>query len=64
MIFPNISNFIQEYITKREKSFFFNDIMNNHDKLMSQINGKSILSLGLRVYKFLPFWICNNYIKF
>ena len=41
MMLPNISNFIKNYITKRENSFFENDLINNKEKLNKEINGKS-----------------------
>jgi FlaA1/EpsC-like NDP-sugar epimerase len=46
MILPNISDFIKIYITKREKSFFNNDLMNNNEKLSKEIKNKSILVIG------------------
>lgn len=46
MIFPNISNFIKNHITKRDKSFFENDLNNNREKMMNEINGKSVLIIG------------------
>ena len=46
MILPNISDFIKIYITKREKSFFYNDLMNNNEKLSKEIKNKSILVIG------------------
>ncbi len=46
MILPNISEFIKTYITKREKSFFDNDLNNNKEKLTEEIKGKSILVIG------------------
>tara|TARA_B110000003_G_scaffold271096_1_gene304649 strand:+ start:2080 stop:3291 length:1212 start_codon:yes stop_codon:yes gene_type:complete len=46
MILPNISEFIKQFVTKREKSFFEIDIENNKDKLNEEINGKSVLVIG------------------
>ncbi|MDA9241846.1 polysaccharide biosynthesis protein [Flavobacteriaceae bacterium] len=46
MILPNISEFIKNYVTKREKSFFDNDLRNNKEKLIKEIKGKSILVIG------------------
>ena len=46
MILPNISEFIKSYVTKREKSFFHNDLINNKEKLIKEIKGKSILVIG------------------
>ena len=46
MMLPNISKFIKDYITKREKSFFENDLKNNKEKLTKEIKGKSILVIG------------------
>ena len=43
---PNISKFIKQYVTKREKSFFDNDLINNKEKLNNEIKGKSILVIG------------------
>jgi len=43
---PNISDFIKNYVTKREKSFFENDLINNKEKLTAEIEGKSILVIG------------------
>ena len=43
MMLPNISEFIKNYITKREKSFFENDLINNKESLIKEIKGKSIL---------------------
>ena len=46
MILPNISEFIKNYVTKREISFFENDLINNKEKLTKEIKGKSILVIG------------------
>ena len=46
MILPNISDFIKNYVTKRETSFFENDLINNKEKLTKEIKGKSILVIG------------------
>ena len=46
MMLPNISEFIKRYVTKREKSFFENDLINNKEKLTKEIKGKSILVIG------------------
>ena len=46
MMLPNISEFIKNYITKRENSFFENDLINNKEKLTKEIKGKSILVIG------------------
>lgn len=46
MIIPNISEFIKKYITKRERSLFQNDMINNKEKLIKEITGKSILVIG------------------
>ena len=46
MILPNISEFIKQFVTKREKSFFENDLINNKDKLNEEINKKSVLVIG------------------
>ena len=43
---PNISDFIKNYVTKRENSFFENDLINNKEKLIKEIKGKSILVIG------------------
>ena len=46
MILPNISKFIKQYVTKRDKSFFDNDLINNKEGLTKEIRGKSILIIG------------------
>ena len=46
MMLPNISNFIKNYVTKRDNSFFENDLLNNKEKLIKEIKGKSILVIG------------------
>ena len=46
MMLPNISEFIKNYVTKRENSFFENDLINNKEKLSKEIKGKSILVIG------------------
>jgi len=46
MVLPNISEFIKNYVTKRENSFFENDLVNNTEKLTKEIKGKSILVIG------------------
>jgi FlaA1/EpsC-like NDP-sugar epimerase len=46
MILPNISKFIKQYVTKRDKSFFDNDLINNKERLNKEIRGKSILVIG------------------
>ena len=43
---PNIFEFIKIYVTKRENSFFINDLINNKEKLRKEIKGKSILVIG------------------
>ena len=40
MMLPNISEFIKNYVTKRENSFFENDLINNKEKLSKEIKGK------------------------
>jgi len=46
MNLPNISEFIKRYVTKREKSFFYDDLVNNKEKLTREIKGKTILVIG------------------
>jgi len=46
MMLPNISEFIKNYVTKRENSFFEIDLINNKEKLTKEIKGKSILVIG------------------
>ena len=46
MMLPNISDFIKNYVTKRENSFFENDLINNKEKLTKEIKGKSVLVIG------------------
>lgn len=46
MMLPNISEFIKRYVTKREKSFFEKDLIDNKEKLTKEIKGKSILVIG------------------
>ena len=46
MILPNISDFIKQYVTKRDKSFFDNDLITNKERLTKEIRGKSILVIG------------------
>lgn len=46
MELPNISEFIKNFITKREISLFENDLRNNREKLTKEIKGKSILVIG------------------
>jgi len=46
MMLPNISEFIKNYVTRRENSFFENDLINNKEKLSKEIKGKSILVIG------------------
>jgi len=46
MILPNISKFIKQYVTKRDKSFFDNDLINNKERLTKEIRRKSILVIG------------------
>ena len=43
---PNISKFIKRYVTKREKSFFDIDLINNKEKLTKEIKEKSVLVIG------------------
>ncbi len=42
----NINHFISKYITKREDSFFLEDIKNQHGLLSEKIKNKSILVIG------------------
>lgn len=42
----NLSSFIAEHVTKREKSMFLSDIGKNHSLLNEKIKGKSILVIG------------------
>ena len=46
MMLPNISKFIKRYVTKREKSFFDIDLINNKEKLTKEIKEKSVLVIG------------------
>ena len=46
MIFPNISEFIKNYIIERKESFFSKDLLINRSKLSNEIKGKSILVIG------------------
>ena len=46
MMLPNISEFIKNCVTKRDNSFFENDLINNKEKLTREIKGKSILVIG------------------
>ena len=46
MMLPNISEFIKRFVTKRENSFFENDLINNKEKLTKEIKGRSILVIG------------------
>ena len=46
MMLPNISEFVTKYVTKRENSFFENDLISNKEKLTKEIKGKSILVIG------------------
>ena len=46
MMLPNISEFIKRYVTKREKSFFEKDLIDNKEKLTKEIKGKSVLVIG------------------
>ena len=39
MMLPNISEFIKNYVTKRENSFFENDLINNKEKLTKKLKG-------------------------
>ena len=43
---PNISEFIKNHVTKREESFFHDDLINNKEILINEIKGKSILVIG------------------
>lgn len=42
----SLSDFIKEYVTKRESSMFLGDIENNEKELMEKIKEKSILVIG------------------
>tara|TARA_Y100000768_G_scaffold365163_1_gene326186 strand:- start:2592 stop:3803 length:1212 start_codon:yes stop_codon:yes gene_type:complete len=46
MIVPNITEFIKKYVTKRTKSFFYEDLIKNQDILSKEIGGSSILVIG------------------
>ena len=46
MHFINIPQFIKDYITKREQSFFDADIQKNHALLTTKIQDKSVLVIG------------------
>ena len=46
MMLPNISEFIKNHVTKREESFFHDDLINNKEILINEIKGKSILVIG------------------
>ena len=37
MVLPNISEFIKNHVTKREISFFEDDLINNKEKLTTEI---------------------------
>ena len=42
----NVSQFIAEYITERQRSMFVSDIEANREKLKEEIEGKSVLVIG------------------
>lgn len=42
----NLNDFINKYVTNREKSMFLDDIVSNHDALKNKIQGKTILVVG------------------
>lgn len=42
----NIDQFISEYVTKRDRSMFFDDIEERRDTLSEKIRGKSIIVIG------------------
>lgn len=42
----NVSQFIAEYITERQRSMFVSDIEANKEKLREEIEGKSVLVIG------------------
>ena len=46
MMLPNISEFIKNHVTNRKESFFHDDLINNKEKLISEVKGKSILVIG------------------
>ncbi len=46
MNFPNISDFINKHITKRNESFFTHDLDSNKERLSQEIKKKSILVIG------------------
>jgi FlaA1/EpsC-like NDP-sugar epimerase len=45
-LFFNTDKFIKETITKRTASFFEADLANNHQQLLQEIQGKSVLVIG------------------
>ncbi|MEL6721511.1 MAG: polysaccharide biosynthesis protein, partial [Bacteroidota bacterium] len=45
-MFFDVEQFISKHITKRTESFFAADIVQNRDRLQSEIEGKSILVIG------------------
>ena len=46
----NVSQFIADHITGRQKSMFAADIEANRDKLRAEIEGKRVLVIGGVVY--------------
>ncbi len=42
----NIDKFIQDYVTKRKSSMFFDDVETNKEVLSERIEGKSVLVIG------------------
>jgi FlaA1/EpsC-like NDP-sugar epimerase len=44
--YTRVQEFINEYITNRQTGFFDADLKSNHDQLIDEIKGKSILVIG------------------
>ena len=42
----NLNQFIADYVVKRHRSMFLDDIESNLDKLKAKIQGKSLLVIG------------------
>ncbi|MDE6716463.1 MAG: UDP-N-acetylglucosamine 4,6-dehydratase [Muribaculaceae bacterium] len=42
----NLDRFVKDYVVERQESLFLRDINDNHDKLLSEVKGKSLLVIG------------------
>ena len=61
MMLPNISEFIKSHVTKRENSFFENDLINNNFRKVEEWADKiGVVTIDVKINKFDTFLNINT----